>query len=105
MQQLNLLSETDLDPSASTESFLIDGYRVLLTYLDKNINYPDVGIPQQNHLTWKYKERGGYVYRILNETGVIVENKIPEPSKDVALACVKIEIKIIKKNHVSTNPS
>lgn len=102
MKQLSLLSNVDVDISASIEVFEIDGYRVLLTYLDKEIIYPDIGVAQQNHLAWNYKDRGGYLYRILDDTGVIVENKIPEPSKDVALACAKIEIKIIKKNHVPT---
>lgn len=105
MKQLSFLSDADMDSSASTEVFEIDGYRVLLTYLDKDIYYPDIGVSRQGLMTDKFKFNGGYVYRILNETGVIVENKVPEPSKDVALACVKIEIKIIKKNHVTTNPN
>jgi hypothetical protein len=93
--QLSFLSCVDLDPSAQTEEIEIDGYKVLLTYLDKIITYNDIATRGQ---TWvPYRERGGWVYRIIGKEGVICEQTNPEPSKDVVLAVIKIEIRIIKK--------
>lgn len=95
--QLSFLSEVDTANDATTERIEAGDFWILLDYLDRNIDLVDSGL-FWNVQTSHYKVRGGYVWRLISPAGLVAKDERPEPDREVAIACAKINAKVYGKS-------
>ena len=92
--QLSLLSELDTSSDVETEEISLGDFRILLSYLNREVDYCDAGF---KGTTDRYSYRGGYVWRLFSPAGLLVDYTIPETDRKVAIEVAKLNAKIYAK--------